>query len=145
MNALLRIFGVIFIFTVLTIGIFGLRDACSPRDILTEFHRAEEVERVHEAIVRHQDGQYQTVQEWMKQRCTWEEAMQRLQELDQDMEEVWPGYTRRMRETTKQSDEERHYQLILHYVKTVLHERPEELAVVLGRLEKDSRRLPPGS
>ena len=71
--------------------------------------------------------------------------MQRLQELDQDMDQAWPGYTRMLEETTKQSAEERHYEFLLHYVKTLLRERPEELTVVLRRLEKDSQRLPPGN
>jgi hypothetical protein len=108
-------------------------------------HRAEEVERVHEAMLHHQKGQNQAAQEWLTQQCSWEETMQRLQELDQEMDETWLEYTRMLQEATNQSDQERHYKLIFYYVTTVLSERPEKLPAVLYRLEKDSQRLPPDS
>jgi hypothetical protein len=138
MNTVQRTFGVVFIVVLLAVGVFGLRYACSSRDMLSVIHRAEDVERLHTAMLRHQEGQYQAAGEWMTQRCTWEEAMQRLQELDQDMDQAWPGYTRLLEETMQRSAEERHYQFIRHYVQTVLHQRPEDLTVALRRLERDS-------
>jgi hypothetical protein len=135
----------VFIVALLTLGVFGLRYACSPRDMLSEIHRAEEVERVHEAMLRHQEGQYRAAQEWLTQQSTWEETMQRLQEVDEEMDQAWSGYTRMLEETTKQSNGERHCQFLLHYVKMALRKRPEELTVVLRRLEKDSQRVPPGN
>jgi hypothetical protein len=145
MHVLLRITGIVIVIGLLTIGIFGIRYACYPRDLLSVIHRAEEVEQLHQAMLRRQESQNQAAQEWMTQRCTWEETMQRLRELDQEMDQAWPGYSRMVGESTKLSAEERHYQFIFHYVTTVPRGRPEELAVVLRRLEKDSQQLHSGS
>jgi hypothetical protein len=149
MPLLLRTSALGFILGLLAVGVFGLRCACLPseemREMMKTIHRAEEVTRLNQAAQRRLEGKHQAVQAWMSQRCTWEETMQRMQELDEEMEEAWPGYTRMIGRITPLSAEQRRYQCVFHYVKTVLRERPEELAEVLRRLEKDSQRSPPGN
>jgi hypothetical protein len=145
MPLLLRTSALLFILGLLAGGVYGIRHACSPRKTLTIIRRAEELERLHQAALRRLEGKFQATQEWLQQRCTWEETMQRMRELDEVLEADWSGYTRTIGEITPLSGEQKHHQGILQYVKTVLRERPEELAEVLRRLEKDSQRLPSGS
>jgi hypothetical protein len=66
--------------------------------------------------------------------------MQRFQELDQE----WPAYITKLRNTMSESDEQRHYWVIFAYVEAALQERPEELAAARSRLEKDYRQLQDG-
>jgi hypothetical protein len=80
----------------------------------------------------------------MAQRSSLEDTMQRLQELDQEMEQAWPGYTRLVEETTKGTLEAWHHQFILDYIKDVLHDQPEEFALARRRLEKEHQQLQAG-
>jgi hypothetical protein len=130
---------------LLALCLVTLRDACSQRDWLREIRRQEEIQRLQQVTQRHQEGQYQAVQEWMTQHCTLAETMQRLQELEEERDRDWPGYTSTVWEHAQLSDQERHYQFILLSVKEALSGRPEELTVVLRRLEKDSQQLQTGS
>jgi hypothetical protein len=141
MNTVMKIFGIVFVVVLLALYLVSIRDACSQRDWLRESRRTEEIQRLRQVTRRYQEGQYQAVEEWISQRCTLAETMQRLKELEQERDREWPGYTSTVWVHTQLSDQERHYQCVLDHVKTVLHERPEDLTVVLRRLEKDSKQL----
>jgi hypothetical protein len=143
MNAVMRIFTVFFVVCLLALAVFGFREVSSRLELVSGIHRAEQVEPLRQARLRFLEGQNRAAEEWLTQRCTWEETLQRLQELDQEIDQAWPGYTRMIGETTQQSAQERHYQLILYYVTQTLRKRPEELTVSLCRLEKDSQRVVP--
>jgi hypothetical protein len=145
MNAVLRLFTVFFVVGMLTFAVFGLRYACSPHDMLAVIHRAEELEQWQEIIWRSRENQYQAVQEWLTHRCTLAQTMQRFQELDQEMDQTSPGYTRKMQKISKLPDEERHDLLIRERLESILHDRPGELALALRRLERDYRQLQAGS
>jgi hypothetical protein len=67
--------------------------------------------------------------------------MQRLQELERERDEDLPGYSSSTEETTRLSDKQKYYQVIFSCIETVLRERPEEMTVVLRRLEKELQEL----
>ena len=125
MNNVMRKFAVFFVVCALAVAVFGFREVCSRLELVGRIFRSEEAEPLRQANLRYREGLYGAAEEWLTQHRTWEETLQLLQELDQEMDQAWPGYTRMIGEQTQQSAEERHYQFILHYVKTVLHERPE--------------------
>jgi len=143
MNAQFRTAVVAFVVGLLTLGVFGLRLAWSPSDLQRESRRVEELQRLRRAMDRRTEARQQAAQEWIAQRCTLAETMQRFQELDGE----WPDYIT-LRRKWWPSDDERHYRVLLAHVGGALEGRPEELAGVLRRLEKDyqqlqaSRRMP---
>jgi hypothetical protein len=125
---------------LLTLGVFTLRFACSPADS-QETRRGEELQKLQRATLRREQARRQAVQEWMAQRRSLAETMQRFQELDHD----WPDYSEaRLREKLPESDVERHYRLILSYARAELQGRSEELATVLRRLENEYQQLQAG-
>jgi hypothetical protein len=141
MPARLRKLVVVLVVGLLALYLVSLRDACLQRDWLREIGRREEIQRLHQVTQRHQEGQYQAVQEWISQRCTLEETLQRLEELEEERDRDLTGYTSTVWEHAPLSDQDRHHQFILLSVKTELSERPEELTAVLRRLEKDYQQL----
>jgi hypothetical protein len=143
MKAVMRIFPVFFVVSALALAVFGFREVSSRLELVGGIFRAEEVEPLRQANLRYREGLNRAAEEWLTQHRTWEETLQLLQELDQEMDQAWPGYTRMIGEQTQQSAEERHYHIILYYVLRILRERPEELTVALRRLEKDSQRVVP--
>jgi hypothetical protein len=145
MTTLLRIFGVAIIVFLLTVEVFILRYVCDFRGMQTVIHQAEELEQLHEAVLHLEQSQHQAVQEWIAQRCTLAQTMQRFQELEQEMDQTSPAYTRKMRKISKLPDEERHYLLIRERVESILHDRPGELALALRPLERDYQQLQAGS
>jgi hypothetical protein len=69
--------------------------------------------------------------------------MQRLQELEQERDKTWPSYSSMVGEIPLQvPDKERYYHIIFNRIQTVLREWPEELTVVLRRLEKEYQQQP---
>jgi hypothetical protein len=65
MHALLRTSVVVFIVGLLALYLISFRDVCSQRDWLRESRRSEEIQRLQQPTRRHQEGQYQAVQEWI--------------------------------------------------------------------------------
>ena len=97
----------------------------------------EDLRRLERATLRRLESRRQAVQEWIAQRRTLTETMQEFQEL----EDEWPPPDLNLLRKKWPSDEARHYGLIQIYVEVILHERPEELAAALRRLESDYRKL----
>ena len=138
MNPLLRTLVVAFGVVLLALGVFGFHLACSPSDyqeLVRASRRKEDLRERERASLRLRQLHKQAVQEWIAQRCTLAETMQRLPEGDRELEQKWPAYT--IKEKGWASDEDRLYQLILTHVEVVLRERPEELATARCRLERD--------
>jgi hypothetical protein len=144
MHALLRVSALVLIGNLLTVAVFGMFSRCDLRGVLDVYRRSEEFQHWRIALAHHRDGQWEAVGAWMAQRSTLMETMQRLQELDEDMEQAWPGYTRLVVETTKGTLEAWHHQFILDYIKDVLHDQPEEFARARRRLEKEHQQLQAG-
>jgi hypothetical protein len=131
---------------LLALGVFGLRLACSPsdyRELVQASRRREDLRERERASLRLRQLHKQAVQEWIAQRCTLAETMQRLQEGDRELEQIWPAfYTIKQKKWA--SEEDRYYHLIHEYAEEILQERPEELAAALRRLEGDYRKLQAG-
>lgn len=141
MTAFMRISGgFIGVFLLALVG-FSLLYGCDSRAWLTAIHHGEELDQLHEFVLNREKSQRQAVQEWIVQRRTLAETMQRFQELDQESDEIWPGRIRIIRTNPKLSAENRSYGSIRHLVESILREHPEELALALCRLEKDFQRL----
>jgi hypothetical protein len=140
MNALLRTAVVGFVVGLLTVAVVTLRWTYSASDA-QEQRRVEELDRLREATLHREEARRQAVQEWIAQRRSLAETMQRFQDLDHD----WPDYHAAwLREKLPESEAERQYRQIVNYVKTVLQGRAEELAAVLCRLENEYRQLQAG-
>jgi hypothetical protein len=142
MKPFMRLFP-LFLVVCVALAVFAFGEVSSRLESVGRFFRSEEAEPLRQARLRFLEGQNRAAEEWLTQRYTWEETLERLQELDQEMDQAWPGFTRMIGETTQQSAEERHYQVILYCVLKILRDRPEELIVALRRLEKDSQRVVP--
>jgi hypothetical protein len=144
MNALMRMILVAFVGVLLTLGIFGLRFAYSPGDyqkLLQAVRRHEELKEWHRETWRHAKAIRQAAHEYIVQRCTLVETMQRLQELELQCGQEWPAYGAFLRQPGPFSDEERYYALIIAYGEDNLRGRPDEAAAFLRRLEKDYQQL----
>jgi septal ring factor EnvC (AmiA/AmiB activator) len=135
MNALLRTAVVALAVGLLTLGVFGLRFAWSPSDILREIRRGEEIQGLRRITDRRTEARQKAVQEYIAQRRTLAETMQRFQESDHE----WPYYDAVLWKCS--SDDEKHYRQLIGHVEGALEGRPEELAAVLRRLEKDYQQL----
>lgn len=148
MNAVLRPAIVVVVIAPLAVCFFCLRscrDSTGFRLIMQEVHRSEEMQRVQQATLRHEDGMRQVAQAYIAQRCTLAQAMQRWQELEQELGQNWPVYQNILRKPlTPISDEERHYEGIVVNIKAILRGQPEGLAAVLRRLEKEYRQFRAG-
>lgn len=140
MNPLLRTTVIALVVVLLALGVFGFRLACSPSDfqeLVQESRRKEALRERERAVLRRRQLYGQAVQDWIAQRCTLAETMQRLQEGDRELKQEWYArYSIRWA-----SNEDRHYQLIHMYVEMILHERPEELATARCRLQRDYQQL----
>jgi hypothetical protein len=146
MNALLRTTAVALVVALLTLGVFGPRFACSPGDyqtLLQEIRRHEELQELEQTTSRREEAIRQATHDYIAQRCTLAETMQRVRELEREVDQEWP-YLSSARKMSPLSDEERHYGVIISYVQTILYGRSGELATVLRRLEKDYQQLQTG-
>ena len=140
MNALIRTVALALVTSLLTLGVVGLRFACSPSDwqeLLRQSRRHENLREWQRVTLHREESQRQAVQEWIAGRCTLMEVMQRFQELDEESVQQWPLYRTLVQKKSPAAEEERLYQTIRTCVETILHGRPEEMAPVLRRLEKD--------
>jgi hypothetical protein len=126
---------------LLAAGLFALRFACSPADF-RELRRSEELEQRQRATARRIEARQQVVQELIAQRRTLAEAIAHFQEVDRD----WPDYTAELpqRFGWEWVGEEKAYRYILSTVQDLLHDRPEESAAVIGRLDKEYQQLQAG-
>lgn len=140
MNAPIRTALVATIVGLLAVCVFGLRFGCSPSAFQKEIRRGENLERLKQATFRRVEARRQAVQEWIAQRYSLAETMQRFQEWERE----WPDYSAIVRKTQTESDEKRYYRIIGSHVEAVLQGRPEELASALCRLEKDYQQLQAG-
>jgi Flp pilus assembly protein TadB len=140
MNALIRTTVVALVVGLLTLSVFALRMLYPPNEA-QEDRRGEELQRLQRATLHRQEARRQAVQEWIARHRSLAETMERFQELDHD----WPDYSEaRLREKLPESDVERHYRLILSYMRAELQGRSEELAAVLRRLENEYQQLQAG-
>lgn len=147
MYALARISAVVLVVSLLTLGAVGLRIAFAPEDcqiLLEESRRYEKLQQLQRATLRHGEALQHAAQEYIAQRCTLAEAMQRVQELEQELGREWPAYAPILRQPQPLPDDGRHYGIILAYVAAVLRSQPEELAAVRRRSEKDYQQLQAG-
>ncbi len=135
MNALSRTAVVALALILMTLGVFTLRVLYSQSDS-PENRRGEQLQKLERATRSHLEARRQAVHEWIAQRRTLAETLQRFQE--------WPDYSAMARKQWPVSDQERRYQHIRFQVELLQHGRPAELAPVLRRLEKDYRQLQAG-
>jgi hypothetical protein len=145
MHALLRTSVVVVIIGLLTLGIFSCRLTWSPGDYLESLRQGEELHHLQQLVQRHGEGYQHAVEEWIAQRCTFAETMQQLEEIDRELDEAWPRYLARTRESSRMSDEERRYVIFLQYVKGLLHRNPDQLQHALRRFKKDYQQYHTGT
>lgn len=138
MNSLIRPVLVAGLASVLAVCFFGLPFVCSPVDV-SAFQRGEEQEQLRRATNRRLEARHYMVRAVIERRCTLEEAIAQLQELDHE----WPDYSA-SRSKVPVSREEWSYRFLRAEVEEALQDRPEELAAVLRRLEEDYRQLQAG-
>jgi hypothetical protein len=141
MNAMIRPLIVGSFVGLLAAGLFSVRFACSPVDF-REVDRSEDLEKRHKDTARRFEARQQLVQELIAQRRTLAEAIARFQEVDRE----WPEYTAALpkRFGREWVGEEKAYRYVLATVQDLLHDRPEEAAAVIGRLDKEYQQLQAG-
>jgi hypothetical protein len=126
------------VMALLATSFLAFRYACSPADELETIGRREELQRLERATFEREEARRQMVRVWIARQCSLVEMIAKFQEWDHQ----WPDYgnsTRLMME-----DDKRRYQQIAGYIDEVLHDRPEDLAAILRRLEKEYSRLKVG-
>jgi hypothetical protein len=123
---------------LLATSFFTFRYACSPADELETIRRREELQRLERATFEREEARRQIVCVWIARQCTLVEMIAKFQEWDHQ----WPDYSNSARLTME--DDKRRYQQIAGYLDEVLHDRPEEVAAILRRLEKEYPRLQAG-
>jgi hypothetical protein len=136
--------GVVFVSALLAlaVGVFGMRYTGVFSDFVKAVHDGDEWRQWQESIRGYREYQYQAVQEWLDQPCTLEQIMQRFQESDREYPRAWSSFPSRVQQCEgPQSDEERHYRLILPRLETILYGHPNELAAARHRLEKEHQQL----
>jgi hypothetical protein len=112
---------------------------------MQEVRRSEEMQHVQQATLRHEDGMRQVAQAYIAQRCTLTQAMQRWQELEQELGQEWPLHRDILRQKlVPLPDEQRHYEGIIANVEAILRGQPEKSAAALSRLEKEYQQLGAG-
>jgi hypothetical protein len=144
MSALIRTVALALVVGLLTLGVFGLRFACSPSDwqaLLRESRRLENLRQWQRVTLHREECQRQAVHEWIAGRYSLAEILRRFQELDRESVQQWPAYRTLVQKKSRAADEERLYQTIRTRIETILHGRPKETALVLRRLEKDYQQL----
>jgi hypothetical protein len=139
MNAPIRTALVALVVCVMTVGVFAIRQVVSPVDS-RESQRGEELRRLEQITALRIEARRQAVRELIAQRCTLSETLHRFEELDEE----WPNYSAGIRKSLPVSDDDRHYEVLLAYVRAILRERPEQLRSVLNRLQEDYRKLRDG-
>lgn len=149
MNSLVRTIAITLIASMLTLGVFGLRFVCAPgayRQFLRETRRQEELRELERVSLQRRESQRRAVEEWIAERRTLPETFQRFQELEQEwLDQALPDYpTGVWKALSGWPDGERHLRLIEIHAEASLYGRPEELAPVLDRLEKNYRELRTG-
>ncbi len=111
MNAAMRMT----FYTTLAVGlpalsVFAIRSALSPGCFEEMIHRGEEIQRLEQLTLRHQKGIRQAVREYIAQRGTLAETMQRLKEREQELAQEWPAYSIHLKQQPQPvSDEMRYY------------------------------------
>ncbi|HEY7422646.1 MAG TPA: hypothetical protein VH682_00165 [Gemmataceae bacterium] len=146
MNALIRLaVAVAVVLPLAVLGCFGFRFACHPLGrLLRAVHHAEMLQQEQQATLRRFESKEQVVREMIAQRCSLQEALTRLQEVDREFAREWPASFAKLSEIRARqwpSEVEGHYQYIIEIVQGLLDDRPEEAAAVLRRLEKDYQQL----
>jgi hypothetical protein len=138
MIALIRTVIVGCVMALLATSFFAFRYACSPADELETIRRREELQRLERATFEREEARRQIVRHWIAGQCTLVEMIAKFQEWDHQ----WPDYSKIAR--LMMEDDKRCYQQIAVYIEEVLHDRPEEVAAILSRLEKEYSRLKVG-
>jgi hypothetical protein len=104
--------------------------------------RNEQLKRLHEASFRRLGAKWQIAKEVIAGKRSMVEAMEQFRELDRQ----WPDLRSRIKkpEDLWMSEDEWDGWAVIDQVRQVLADRPDEAAVVTGRLEKELRELLPG-
>jgi hypothetical protein len=140
MNTIIRVWTIGAVAGVFVVCVFGLPFACSPEDSLESSRRKQQLDELHRAVEYRREAREQVVLELIAQRRTLVEAIQEFQELDHE----WPDFSAAPPQKPAEGAQERKYQHIRELVEALLHDRPEELAKVLRRLEQDYQQLHAG-
>jgi flagellar biosynthesis/type III secretory pathway M-ring protein FliF/YscJ len=138
MNSSMRPVLLVAVASVLALCLFGLHFTCSPVD-LSVIRRNEELTQLQLAAFHRQEDRQQVVRELIDRRCTLAEALAQYEELDKGLPDFIVAGPE---EPSGGNNKERRYRLILEKVEEMLHDRPEELAKVVRRLEKEYQQLP---
>jgi hypothetical protein len=119
--------------------------ACPPRwdgsnnpSLTEERGREEKLREMHEATHRRLQAKRQVAQEVIAQRQTLAQAIEQFRTLDRQ----WPGCPPEPTlEALGISEDELDGLCVLHYVRQVLADRPDDAAKVASRLEKELQEL----
>lgn len=146
MNALLRM-GVVALFAgLLTLVVFGLRSkGFSCKEFWENICRGEKIQRMERAIKNRDEARLQAAQAYIHQRCSLTETMKCYRELDLEYDIEWlPLDLDKMRQAMRVDPKKRYCRLLKYDLALILRKRPEELADILRRLEKDYQQLQSG-
>ncbi|HEY7327386.1 MAG TPA: hypothetical protein VH592_07100 [Gemmataceae bacterium] len=142
MNALIRPIIVAVVLVPLAVCVFGLRFGCDSTDLrrmVREVRRREKLQQWRRDTLRFTEARVEVVRELIAQRRSLTQALTRLQELDREQSDSIAKSSKTYKRYF--SDIEEHYQYIIAIAKGLLKDRPEEVEVVLCRLEKEYQQL----
>jgi hypothetical protein len=104
-----------------------------------ENRREEQLDEGKDALHRRPETEWQAAAEGIAQRRSLAEAIERFRALNRQGP---PGRLEAQKtEDFRMSEEKRDYQWVINYVREILADRPDEAAVVAGRLEKERQEL----
>jgi hypothetical protein len=144
MNKLIRLTSGFLCLDLLALGIAFSDLACPPRwdgnnpSLAEERGREEKLQQMHEATRHRLEAKRQVAQEVIAQRQTLAQAIEEFRTLDRQWPECPPEPTL---EALGISEDELDGLCVLHYVRGVLADHPDEAAEVVGRLEKELQEL----
>jgi hypothetical protein len=134
MNAVMRPVIVGGFMGLLAAGVFGLRFACTPMDF-REIDRSAELEEMRRATLARLAARDQVVRDLIAKRYTLAEAIEQFRKLDLPQ----PNFIAKLQDGL--SPQEKSYQYIRWLVEDALHDHPEQVLIVLRRLEQEHEKL----
>jgi hypothetical protein len=150
MTKLLRLTAGVFCIGVLALGVVFFDPSClltfpapwhpGRRDSLAEqLTLREQLKQLHEASFRRLESKWQIAQAVIAGRRSLAEAMGLFRDLDHQWPDLRTGFKKP--EDLWMSEDEWDGRAVIEQVRQVLAERPDEAAVVAGRLEKELQQL----
>ena len=134
MNAMMRPVILGCFMGLLAVGVFGLRFACTPIDFREDL-RSAELDKMRRANRDRRQARDHVVRALIAARCTLAEAIAQFLELDRQ----WPEVISKV--LAYRFQEERVYQNLRLRVQEMLHDHPDQAAIVLRRLEREYEKL----